>query len=845
MIALAVLAVALPVAMRIDANPEHRVASIVPQRAVMASVDSDPPGKVPLLYSPDRTRVMLDAGLGTLTYRLYTELSIQDWHWNPTGAYSDAAHAQGYWTSDAVPGTQIVDSFGYRLPHRGSTHDQGDDNGYSRIDDGDPSSYWKSDPYLSQAFTGEPDSAHPQWVVVDLGAPAPVDAIDVAWANPYATAYTVAYWTGNGDAILDQANGAWVTFPQGEIRNDAAGGKVVALAPAPVTARWVRVLMTQSSNTCDTHGSGDPRNCAGYAVQDIGVGTIDRSGKFVDAVQRSADKKQTAMWTSSDDPWHGESDRVTEDQDQPGLDIVSRSGITRGLPAMYPVPMFYSTPQNAANEVRYLEARHYPIGYIEMGEEVDGQYALPEDYAALFVQFAKAIHAVDPNVKLGGPVFSGFNTDLTVWPDASGDVSWMHRFLRYLSSHGRTSDLAFMSFEHYPFKACDQGDALQDDLLREPGLVRNMVDIWHRDGLPKGVPIFITESNFASDGPSEPQRVEGALWTADYVGSALSTGIAGVTYYQSETEPLGFNKRCGTWGAYANVIVDKDYRIVAKAAAYYTAQMLMQQWLGPGNAPVDLYPVSSNLGDDRPDVTAYAARVTGGAWSLLLVNKDWVARPLSIALSNGEEMEARGFATFGEDQYAWSATDGAVAPSRDEGISHRSLVTPTGYLLPPRSISVIRLAAAPEPWAAQVAAVFGKAIDAFKGPKAAVAPSAGIDRTRGLLDVCFEPSEASCGYHVMLRAADVPAPPAAKPQVISNSPIGFTLAQLLSRFRADPNFVGKIIQKGANGSVVLVTATDQDPPPQRYDHGYQTTTRFLYSMRDGVVAAYAYKSTEN
>ena len=47
--AFAVIALALcgraAVAVRIDTNPAHRVASIVPQRAVMASVDSDPPGK--------------------------------------------------------------------------------------------------------------------------------------------------------------------------------------------------------------------------------------------------------------------------------------------------------------------------------------------------------------------------------------------------------------------------------------------------------------------------------------------------------------------------------------------------------------------------------------------------------------------------------------------------------------------------------------------------------------------------------------------------------------------------------------------------------------------------------
>ena len=132
-------------------------------------MDGVPYPAVPEIYTAPNVRQMLGAGLGPVSYRLYTELSVQDWHWNPAGSFSETP-SQGYWTSSATPGAPTVDTFGYRLPRRGFTHDQGNDDDYSRIDDGDPASFWKSNPYLSQGFTGDPDTAHPQWVLFDLGA---------------------------------------------------------------------------------------------------------------------------------------------------------------------------------------------------------------------------------------------------------------------------------------------------------------------------------------------------------------------------------------------------------------------------------------------------------------------------------------------------------------------------------------------------------------------------------------------------------------------------------------------------------------------------------------------------
>jgi len=186
---------------RVDITPAHKIQTLHPLRAIGSTVDKEDAGSIPTLYSKRNVRAMLDAGLGWLSYRLYTELSDQDWHWNPIGTFS--AHDSGYWTSSASAQTAPVsDSFGYRLPHRGNTTDQGNNESYSRIDDGDFATYWKSDPYLTHAFTGEPDDLHPQWVVIDLEQPRAVNAIEIAWANPYATDYSIAYWTGD-DAIGD------------------------------------------------------------------------------------------------------------------------------------------------------------------------------------------------------------------------------------------------------------------------------------------------------------------------------------------------------------------------------------------------------------------------------------------------------------------------------------------------------------------------------------------------------------------------------------------------------------------------------------------------------------------
>jgi len=171
-----------------------------------------------------------------------------------------------------------------------------------------------------------------------------------------------------------QNRGAWVTFPQGVIAAGHGGVAMHTLSEIPMRVRYLRILMTESSNTCDTHGAGDPRNCVGYAIRELYLGTTSKDGVFHDLARHTADQEQTATYASSTDSWHAETSVVNKNEAQVGFDLFFQSGVTRGLPAMIPIAMLYDTPDNAAAEVKYLENHHYPLAYIEMGEESDGQF---------------------------------------------------------------------------------------------------------------------------------------------------------------------------------------------------------------------------------------------------------------------------------------------------------------------------------------------------------------------------------------------------------------------------------------------------------------------------------------
>ncbi|MBK8507201.1 MAG: discoidin domain-containing protein [Candidatus Competibacter sp.] len=683
----------------LSAGPVH---TFIPALALGAGVDGHSRGDGDAIYRRATLRAMRSTGLGPLAYRLRTELGIEAWHWNPRGRWSDAANNRGYWTSDDRPGSPILASYGYRLPRRGNTIDQAENNGYSRLVDGDLTTFWKSNPYLDRRYTGEDNRLHPQWVIVDFGQRTPVNALRIAWGQPYAVRYTVQYWDGEDPQDPDEyPAGRWQAFPSGEIADGRGDNRALRLSEQPIPVRFLRVLLQESSASAPP-AAKDPRDALGYAIREIHGGTLDASGQLKDAVRHGDSRdSQTRIFVSSTDPWHRATD-LDREVEQPGVDRVFASGLTRGLPVLMAVGALYDTPDNAAALLRYLKRRGYPLRGVEIGEEPDGQYTAPEDYGALYLQTVAALRAVDANTPLGGPSFQTlWDEPMMAWSGAEAipDRPWLARFLNYLDERHRLSALSFLSFEWYPFD--DVCTPPADQLRQAPSLLAAAITELHRQGLPRDLPLYMTEYGYSAFSAQAEVEVTGALFNADAVGTFLTLGGATAYLYGYEPSPIYQGPGCDTWGNNTLFLSDENRRIIAPTATYHAAVLLNQRWIGNPTRSHEVFELrlDTDASHDPPPLNGYALRRPDHRWALLLVNKD-PARSWNLDFSflrsrTTTREPLRGPADlyqFSAAQYRWGPRGERGRPLRSRPAAHIRLPERQALKvrLPPWSLTVIR-----------------------------------------------------------------------------------------------------------------------------------------------------------
>lgn len=670
LLAATLLAAALTPTLTID--PTRVVATFDPRSAFGATIDAHEAGENDAIFTRENVAAMRSAGFHPLSYRLATELCGEAWHWNPRGSWSDPQHQQGYWTSSDELRAPIDASYGYRLPRRGNTLDQARNDSYSRIDDGDPATFWKSNPYLDD---------RPQWLFVDLGEPRAVASIRIAWGSPFAAVYRVQHWSGD-DPINRPDAGRWIDFPHGLVREGHGGEATLPLLDDDgdaVTARHVRVLMTQPVTR--SSGEGDWRDDAGFAVRELSL--FDGDGR--DLVRHGrTNATQSIVWVSSTDPWHRASD-LDRGVEQLGIDRVFATGLTNALPMLTPVATLYGTPDDAAALLRYVRDRQYPVKRIELGEEPDGQFVSPEDYATLYLKFADALHAIDSELALGGPAFQSTNDFIAFWPDEHGKTAWMGRFVDFLRERERLDDFAFFSFEWYPFdNLCVEP---HPQLLEAPAILARVLQRWRDEGVPPTIPWLATEYGYSSYAGQPEVDLEGAMFNTEFVAQFLALGGGAAYFYGLEPDVLLREQHCPTYGNLLLFLSDEEHRIRYPLATLQAARLLTTVWSEASGT-------HSLLAVDGTSTTlsAFAVRRPDGRIALLILNKDLRATTAKIRLGDRSAGAAE-VHQFSSREYVWHARAERGSPSPDLPPRTFRIGAKAAVPLPAMSISVVLMEA--------------------------------------------------------------------------------------------------------------------------------------------------------
>jgi len=256
-----------------------------------------------------------------------------------------------------------------------------------------------------------------------------------------------------------------------------------------------------------------------------------------------------AAHTPSSDAFHG------------NVDVLALHEFVKdkGARAVVTVNFGSGTPQLAAEWVRWANLKKgYGVKYWEIGNELEGGWELGhflpdgseltgEKYARRFIEFARAMKAVDPAIKVGGPAAANYNG------------GFMRELLRDAGDY-----VDFVSFHTYPVQK--QLGSERQVFARAESLAEAVERFrgWIEEYCPartNEIELAITEWNSKVVEDRDSADLINGLWSAIFVGEMFRCGISFATQWDllTVTEEGGhglfqFDMRCipksQYWGMY-------------------------------------------------------------------------------------------------------------------------------------------------------------------------------------------------------------------------------------------------------------------------------------------------------
>src|SRR5947207_2702814 len=229
--------------------------------------------------------------------------------------------------------------------------------------------------------------------------------------------------------------------------------------------------------------------------------------------------------------------------------------------------------------------------------------------------------------------------------------------------------------------------------------MKHILHVWREDGVPRNVPLIVTESHLSWSLTGPMTTLFGGLWLADNVGSFFEGG--GAAFYHSPIQPEGIHNTCLGWSSWSNFVSDDNYNINGYTSPYFAAHMINLEWVQHRSGVHHMFPSSSDIKDSEGNVlvTSYAVRRPDGNWSVMLVNRDennpHTVRVVFDGARGKRDVSFTGpvrLVSFGSEQYVWINDGPNSHPDPDNPPAATTIAADSRstFTLPKASVTVLR-----------------------------------------------------------------------------------------------------------------------------------------------------------
>ncbi len=322
------------------------------------------------------------------------------------------------------------------------------------------------------------------------------------------------------------------------------------------------------------------------------------------------------------------------------------------------------TPEEAAGWVRYANVeKNYGVRYWEIGNENygNGHYGAnweaddhpdksPAQYATLVRDYARAMKAVDPSIKIGAVL-----TTPGEWPDgitAEGDAGPWNQVV--LSTAGADIDYGIVHW--YP-----TGESAED-VLPKTNRIADQVRLVREQArryAGKDIGIAMTELNTSYGRNTQP----GALFAADAYATLMANGVFTVDWWNvhnglERVSTIAGRQDFHDFGLLSSGSCTADGTVCQPAMntpfAPYHALAMLSRFTRPGDQLV-----AASTSDAK--VVAHAARHTDGGLAVLLLNQhEDAARTVEIDYAGYTPATTAQVLTYGNGDTAIATTTGTA-----------------------------------------------------------------------------------------------------------------------------------------------------------------------------------------